>query len=884
MKKRLIVPALMLAGLSPIIASAGTTAPSNQSTSQNTYNAAARQAYKIKVDKNGVMRRSDTGEEVSYYGTNLTTPFAHAYRALGYLGVDRKQAIDRDVYHMARLGLNAFRLHLWDAELADSAGNLISNEHLDLLDYLLSQLRQRGIDVVLTAQTNFGNGYPEKNIDTGAFTYDFEKCNIHEDKKAQAIQENYLRQLAAHVNPYTGLSYAADNGIIAMEINNEPCHSGTKEEVTAYINRMAKALRKKGWDKPIFYNVSHNPLVRSAYYDAKIDGTTYQWYPIGLVAGHERKGNFLPYVDNYDITWKNLPAYGSMARIVYEFDPADILYSYMYPAITRTFRKEGFQWITQFAYDPTDMARFNTEYQTHFLNLAYTPAKAISMMIAAEAARQIPRGADYGSYPQNTHFGNFTVDGIADISILNDARHYYHTRSTDAKPADISTLEHIVGTGSSPLVTYNGTGAYFLDKLDDNTWRLEIMPDVILTEDPFEKPSLNREVGQIVYGSHPIKLAIPAIGNNYYYTALNSGNDNNGNATEGSFEAYPGVYLLSLSADAAEKWSASTPFGTETASTPLGNMTLGEYVAPAASEASLPRIKHVAARAIAKGSPLHIEADATAGCAKIDSLVVYPDDVSFWRNDNTVYPMKRVEGKPYTWSVDIPVPEWKEKMEYNIVAYSGGKAVTFPDATAGTPLSWDAPDGRQMYVTNIISPETPLMLLSIRQHDANTEAGTIPDNRRAWLREDLQSPLGKDTELFSYRPQSQRDIAIIRSYVEPLLADKAVTEGKSHIVAQIPGAKDYKTIEIGFIASDGTTWLAPINLKNGVGEVSLDKLQKRVTELVPAAYPTFLGRTYDGTATAKPFDINKMQYVVVRITPEETSFEPRIQIEAIYLR
>ena len=31
--------------------------------------------------------------------------------------MDRKEAIRRDVYHMARLGLNAFRLHLWDLEL-----------------------------------------------------------------------------------------------------------------------------------------------------------------------------------------------------------------------------------------------------------------------------------------------------------------------------------------------------------------------------------------------------------------------------------------------------------------------------------------------------------------------------------------------------------------------------------------------------------------------------------------------------------------------------------------------------------------------------------------------------------------------------------------------
>lgn len=55
----------------------------------------------IYIDGNGVMRWSDTHREASFFGANYTTPFAHAYRALGYLGVDRKAAIDKDVYHLS---------------------------------------------------------------------------------------------------------------------------------------------------------------------------------------------------------------------------------------------------------------------------------------------------------------------------------------------------------------------------------------------------------------------------------------------------------------------------------------------------------------------------------------------------------------------------------------------------------------------------------------------------------------------------------------------------------------------------------------------------------------------------------------------------------------
>lgn len=91
------------------------------------------------------------------------------------------------------------------------------------------------------------------------------------------------------------------------------------------------------------------------YYETTVQGTTYQWYPIGLVSGQTQQGNFLPYVDRYDIPFAGkVKEFNKKARMIYEFDPADIMYSYMYPAMVRTFRTAGFQWITQFAYEPID--------------------------------------------------------------------------------------------------------------------------------------------------------------------------------------------------------------------------------------------------------------------------------------------------------------------------------------------------------------------------------------------------------------------------------------------------------------------------------------------------------------------------------------------------
>ena len=128
---------------------------------------------------------------------------------------------------------------------------------------------------------------------------------MHSHPEAIAAQETYLHGLVKHVNPYTGLAYKDDPSIVGFEINNEPCHSGTKKEVKAYINRMLKAINKTGNRKPVFYNVSHNGYVVEAYYETAIQGTTYQWYPIGLVSGQTQQGNFLPYIDRYDIPFSN---------------------------------------------------------------------------------------------------------------------------------------------------------------------------------------------------------------------------------------------------------------------------------------------------------------------------------------------------------------------------------------------------------------------------------------------------------------------------------------------------------------------------------------------------------------------------------------------------
>ena len=150
------------------------------------------------VDKDGLWRWNNSNEQISLFGVNYTVPFAHSYRAHKQLGIDPKESINRDVYHFARLGLDAYRIHVWNCKISDSMGNLIENEHLDLFDYLLAKLKERNIKIVITPMLHGGNGYPDPGEKLNSFALHYSKEDIFTNKNAIKAQKRYLEQFLNH--------------------------------------------------------------------------------------------------------------------------------------------------------------------------------------------------------------------------------------------------------------------------------------------------------------------------------------------------------------------------------------------------------------------------------------------------------------------------------------------------------------------------------------------------------------------------------------------------------------------------------------------------------------------------------------------------------------
>lgn len=585
----------------------------------------------IFVDENGVMRWQKDGTEATFFGVNYTAPFAYGYRSIQRSGISVEQAIKDDVYHFSRLGLDAFRVHVWDVEISDSVGNLINNEHLRLFDFLIAELKKRKIKTLITPIAFWGNGYPEKDEDRGSFSSKYGKQRVLLEETAFQAQERYLKQFFQHKNPYTGLTYQNDPDVIAAEVNNEPQHSGEKALTTVYINRMVKAIRGTGWTKPIFYNISESPKYADAIVKADVQGHSFQWYPTGLVSGHTLKGNYLPNVSRYSIPFDTIPGFKGRAKMVYEFDAGDVLESYMYPAMAKSFRVAGFQWATQFAYDPMATAQGNTEYQTHYLNMAYTPAKAISLLIASKVFHQLPRAKEQLS---DTLFGPFRLSYAASLSQMNTAQEFYYSNTTNSRPVDPGQLKHIAGVGTSPLVQYKGTGAYFIDKISDGVWRMEVMPDALYLSDPFERTTPDKIVTGIRWKKHDMELDLSDLGDTFGIKGLNETNAYTTSALSGKFQISPGTYLLtregvSSALNSRSKWL---------------EIEMGEYVAPRDTQ-----------------SPILVLFDALKDT---DRMMVYNPD---WKHRPVQYPSAGSN------SVKFSMPGHKEITKLGFQTYFGDR-------------------------------------------------------------------------------------------------------------------------------------------------------------------------------------------------------------------
>lgn len=623
---------------------------------------------RVYIDKQGVIRWTDTKQEVALFGANYCLPSACDYRAAKRMSDNLKKDIEIDMAHFSRMGWDGLRVCFWgDFQNTDSLGNLVENEHLDLMDYLISVAGKRGISMLLSPIVTYSSQWPDVMDEPAiGFSSYFKKSELGTNPKAIKAQANYLRQLLSHTNPYTGMQIKDDPNILFIEMINEPTHHPDDFEGSVkYINALTEAVRSTGCDKIVFHNLSQDFEIAEPISESNIQGVSFAWYPSGLNSGHTLQGNYLPTVNHYE-PMKN-KYIEKMPRIVYEFDQPDLLSPAMYPAMVRTFRSVGTQYAAIFSYDMLSTAKANLGWQTHFVNMVYTPQKAIGAIIASEAMNTLPLYKEYGNYPENCKFGNITIEGETGYSQYLSDDKFIYSGSTETMPSNIKTLKHIVGYGRSGVVDYEGKGIYFLDKVEEGCWRLEVYPDAIFVNDPYEQMSPEKTVSRIVYHPWEMQVHLPDLGTNFEIADLTSDDKPVIEANKGKFTINPGIYSLT-------RKNKQVTFPEK-----IENVGFYEFYAPAEGNEPV-SCNHQPPGIINKGMRT-LSATVVANSVP-DSVEIYLRNVG--RGYFRKFPMKK---NGYEYSLEYNV-ENAGFYEYCITVYEGSKKTTFPGKSNKTPYDW----------------------------------------------------------------------------------------------------------------------------------------------------------------------------------------------------
>ncbi len=789
--------------------------------------AATRAVY---LDSHGVIRWKDSRREVALFGANYVLTTASDYRAAGYLHADRKRMIDEDMAQFARMGWDGMRLTFWgDWEASDSAGNLLANDHLDLLDYLIARARERGIYMLFSPIQLYSANWPDAMQDTTdpGFGRRYGRDVMGTDPAAIATQAIYLRQILDHVNPYTGVALKDEPAILFIELVNEPVHhpADTAGSIR-YINTLVDAVRSTGCRKLIFYNVSQDFRIGEAIRRSKAQGVTFGWYPTGLNSGHELQGNYLRGVDAYPDMLR--PELARLPRIVYEFDTPDLRSGTMYPAMARTYRSVGAQFAAMFAYDMLETASRNLGWQTHYLNLVYTPRKAMSAVIAAEAMRRLPRMKSYGTYPENTRFGDFHVSADSNLGELVSRDAFLYAGSTGSVPPDPGALRRLAGYGSSPVVQYPGLGTYFLDKMRPGLWRLEVYADAVPVADPFEPPRADKLVTRAISRAWPMTVHLPDLGDSFTVQPLAAGNPQTERARDGRFRVTPGVYVL----------SAAGPVDRGILPRTLGAIGFAEYHAPP-PDTLPPVVRSLAAPSYLAGHDAHFAAEVVDR-TNADSVKLFlrRTAADFYHG----YRMERAGA--YRYGVSVPAASLQPgPYEFVITLYRGDSAATFPGGARQQPWDWNY-DNRASWKVSIIAPGTPLALFQPGS-DANWLAfSRIGDAGRRGLYRLILSPR-------TGQPLFQFSLPVAPSGWTPpdytaslMIADRVRARGGEMRMAdsvhlRLRGMGPHQVLYLTLMEDDGTSWTEALPLDSAWSEPSLPltAFQPGRGVLLPEGFP-----------------------------------------------
>jgi len=459
----------------------------------------------ISQDASGALHWED-GSEVRLWGVSYSVPFSGEYANLVRLHRDLPEVIDRDLDDIRALEGNLVHVLVNDREITDPEGNLLDNPHLQGLDDLVAGCRKRGMAVKLTLIT----WVPSDGDSTDGFSDHWYRDELIRLRNAWPPQENYVRGLAGHVNPHTGLSYAEDPTVALWDIIQDPQAMGmTKnliplDQSTAYAARMMQVLRDAGVRGPVLYSTYgyqfNKPEYGAVFRNSGVSGWSFD-LPIGGTADYPLKAvNYLEkqawqsWLMRTPIEW--VWGDGLCPTLTYSFHSS--LKNHGFAPLARSLVTSRVQVADLYQYDALPLAGENASFRLSWFNRDFTPAQATAFRIAARLFREIPLGTPV---PEDLPQDNWDFDGVRasawlDVTTLErDGVFLFTHRPPFELSGSLEGYRLLAGADSTDLLGFEGS-RWFTSEFDaaDGRIDLDLGPRVrMLVDNPFEsgKPYLN---------------------------------------------------------------------------------------------------------------------------------------------------------------------------------------------------------------------------------------------------------------------------------------------------------------------------------------------------------------------------------------------------------
>ena len=490
---------------------------------------------------------SPEGKVLSLWGVNFQTPLPWEANRLSKVGIradeeDLNAVTDNNLDEVILLGADLLRCVLSPAAFTDADGALLETPFLHALDYLVAQAGKRGIYLTFAFITSMGGDCPGK-----AWTGKGSKTWIH-DREVVSCMEKYVSQLVNRVNPCDGIAYKDNKAIAFWELINEPemfsyreikdsgyapdyqswLESHGKDDsagsyalyrtglVRSYIDGMIGLLRDNGDRHPVCWGLNwhrfrrDNKDIFDGVASSKADIVSFCNYP-GQDYVEQKYYNF-----RYDFTdrsfsdwfneyfksedgygWARSATFASKAKVSYEFETFFNQSGYLYPVQALYIKGLGGQTATMWTYTFKEIAPYFGG--SHFLNLRCTPAKAASFVVARHIFDSTPLGADI-TVADEMRGEHWCISKQHDAAVYSDDDCYCTSGETASGWSGIDPsplVRHICGLGDSPLVSYSGTGIYFIDETPGEL-TVNLMPDIEIRGDRFFKGDYVHIVTELV--------------------------------------------------------------------------------------------------------------------------------------------------------------------------------------------------------------------------------------------------------------------------------------------------------------------------------------------------------------------------------------------------